>query len=103
MCEIVENRKEFLENLKQWDKFYMVSNGRCKSYRFISLHPKIEGVVIVINDYNALSSEVLRYEDDRAVMLSGYESYTVGNIIIDQLETQIESAKQVYIEKSDNF
>lgn len=93
---------EFFDELKPWDKFYVITGGKIKAYRFACKHPYIKERIIVVNDhsYTETCSLFIDLEDKDKVFLSNYNSYEVGEIMINQLEDRIESIKEVYIEES---
>lgn len=93
---------EFFDEINPWDKFYLVTNGKIKAYRFACKHPYIKNKIIAINDhsYNETCSLDIDLEDKDRVFLSKYDSYEVEEIMISQLEDRIETIKEVYIEES---
>lgn len=101
---IITNEKEF-DELKPWDKLFVISSGSIKSYRFACKHPKIKNRIILVNDNDYTQTTCISTElnDTSRVFLSSYNSYEVGCIMIDQLEQKIEHVKEVYIEEADNF
>lgn len=103
ISNVITDREQFFDELKPWDKFYIVGNCNVTTARFISMHPYIKDRVIVANDNNYTTISSFLINDESKVILSAYDSIEVGTLILSQLEDKIQHVKDVYIAGAENF
>lgn len=98
---IINNFTE-LKQLQSGEKFYVVSGGDNRSYWYVGNHPKSENLCVAIWDADYTTAKVFSQNSFRknvTILHGQYESAIMGEIMVKQLESEIESINTIYLKQ----
>jgi hypothetical protein len=92
------NSIEDFKKLQPKDKVYEIANGKKYPWRYIAENPLVEGVVLASDgDYTKMTC-ISKFSFRAGVYYVGeYNSKFIGEKLIEQLNSRIESTKDVYL------